>query len=212
MIWRFTESRTYHNHHLGETTLVGRQALALVSRDAYRPVLWDVETASHCSGLARSSRCGFVAPMGMWAATQRAAGLRPLANISLVWMLEEAEAVGLHCRGWQARFERMTAPHRLGRLRAGPSSGPPEVGRVRRNRSTLRPGRPRRGPVWRVGSAGGGGIAAQAPLGPPAIPMATAPHRGSHRPAMRDGAVTLFTRPARVCAASAGSSGHGCFG
>ncbi len=112
LIWRFTgEPHPYHDHTLGEATAVGRHALALhETREAYRPVLWDVPETRLCE-TAGAEGCDIVQ---MWfrgthgdVGGQLAGRLdsRPLSNVPLVWMLGEAEAQGLPLpEHWRVRF------------------------------------------------------------------------------------------------------------
>ena len=112
ILWRFTgEAHPYHDHTLGEATAVGRHALAMhETRDAYAPVLWDVPETRLCE-TAGQAACDIVQ---MWfRGTHADVGgqlngrhaSRPLANISLVWMLGEAEAAGLPLpQDWRARY------------------------------------------------------------------------------------------------------------
>ena len=112
ILWRFTgEAHPYHDHTLGQATAVGRQALAMhETRDAYRPVLWDVPETRLCETAGQPS-CDIVQ---MWfrgnhgdvggQISGREAS-RPLANIPLVWMLGEAQAQGLPLPdNWRARY------------------------------------------------------------------------------------------------------------
>ena len=112
ILWRFTgEAHPYHDHTLGQATAVGRQALAMQeTREAYRPVLWDVPETRLCE-VAGQPGCDIVqmwfrgnhGDIGGQLSGQHAS--RPLANIPLVWMLGEAEAQGLPLPdGWQARY------------------------------------------------------------------------------------------------------------
>lgn len=112
ILWRFTGvAHPYHDHTLGASTAIGRQALALhETRDAYTPVLWDVPETRLCEH-AGSGSCDIVQ---MWfRGTHGDVGgqlsgrmaSRPLSNIPLTWMLGEAEAAGLPLpQGWRVRF------------------------------------------------------------------------------------------------------------
>ncbi|MEM8880275.1 MAG: DUF2235 domain-containing protein [Pseudomonadota bacterium] len=112
LLWRFLgEVHPYHNHDLGESTRIGRHALALdETREAYLPVLWNVPEDRLCE-TAGAQGCDIVQ---MWfRGTHGDIGgqlggrdrSRPLSNITLVWMLGEAEAAGLGLpNAWRQRF------------------------------------------------------------------------------------------------------------
>lgn len=106
VLWMLTEPRfRFHDQHLGDDVLLGAQALALdETRAAFQPILWSSEDHRH----ARISQMWFRgshADIGGQLTGYEAA--RPLANISLVWMLEQAETAGLVLPdGWHMRFAR----------------------------------------------------------------------------------------------------------
>lgn len=104
ILWRWAEDRhAFHSHHLGETIKHGFHALALdETREVFAPVLWDCP--SDWTGKAEQVWFrGAHSDVGGQLAPYEEA--RPLANIPLVWMLENAEACGLHLPGdWRARF------------------------------------------------------------------------------------------------------------
>ncbi len=104
LFWMLTEPRhAFHNHQLGPVVRHGFQALALdEARVAYQPLLWACPDEWHgdieqvwfrgCHGDVGGQLNGFEAA-------------RPLANISLVWMLERLERCGMALpEGWRARF------------------------------------------------------------------------------------------------------------
>ena len=111
VIWRLSIARNaFHNHELGASVKHGYQALALdENRVAYSPVMWDSETdwPGHVEQMWFRGAHGDIG--GQLGKHKKA---RPLANISLVWILEKAESCGLPLPdGWQARFPQdATAP------------------------------------------------------------------------------------------------------
>ncbi|MEM9320467.1 MAG: DUF2235 domain-containing protein [Pseudomonadota bacterium] len=112
VLWRFLgEVHPYHSHALGASTQIGRHALALnETRDAYRPVIWNVPESRACRSDDHAA-CDIVQ---MWfRGTHGDVGgqlngrhaSRPLANIPLLWMLAEAERAGLGLPdGWRGRY------------------------------------------------------------------------------------------------------------
>ncbi|WP_158971043.1 DUF2235 domain-containing protein [Chachezhania sediminis] len=111
LLWRLTEPRySFHNHKLGPTVRNGFQALALdENRVVYQPVLWTSDegwTGRVEQMWFRGSHGDIGGQLGGFEAA------RPLANISLVWMLDRAEGAGLPLpHGWRARFYTdVTAP------------------------------------------------------------------------------------------------------
>ncbi|PCH70159.1 MAG: hypothetical protein COC12_08660 [Rhodobacteraceae bacterium] len=103
-LWRGAEKRhSFHNHTLGPSIRNGFHALALdETRQVFTPVMWTcppgwpgrVEQVWF-----RGSHGDIGGQLGGFDAA------RPLANIPLVWMLEQAEDCGLPMPdGWQARF------------------------------------------------------------------------------------------------------------
>ncbi|MEM9551313.1 MAG: DUF2235 domain-containing protein [Pseudomonadota bacterium] len=104
ILWRFFEARhAFHNHHLGPSIRNGFHALALdETRRVYKPVLW-----SRPEGWpARIEQVWFRGSHGdVGGQLNGFEPARPLANISLVWMLECAESCGLPLPdGWRGRF------------------------------------------------------------------------------------------------------------
>ena len=104
VLWRLVRSRhAYHNHTLGPSVKAGFHALARdETRLAYEPVMWT--TPPGWKGrLEQVWFPGTHGDVGGQLDGVRAA--RPLANLSLVWMLERAEESGLPLpEGWRARF------------------------------------------------------------------------------------------------------------
>lgn len=105
LLWRLTEpAHAFHNHALGSHIRRGYHALAHdETRLAFAPEMWetpngrigDVEQRwfPGCHGDVGGQLGGFEAA-------------RPLANLSLVWMLEKAEGAGLSLPdGWRGRFD-----------------------------------------------------------------------------------------------------------
>ena len=93
----------FHDDRLGPHIRAGFHALALdETRTAFRPVLW--RRASDWDGVLEQMWFpGAHADVGGDVGARPAA--LPLANLSLVWMLERAEARGLRLpAGWRARF------------------------------------------------------------------------------------------------------------
>lgn len=103
LLWMVTEPMfRFHDAHLGEGVENGFHALALdETRAAFAPLLWDDDGPG-----------GRVRQMWFRGAHPDIGGqlrglefARPLANIPLVWMLEQAGSVGLPLpRGWQDHF------------------------------------------------------------------------------------------------------------
>lgn len=102
--WMFAPDRyAYHSHHLGASIRHGYHALALnETREAFAPVLWDCPPGWE-GNVEQVWFRGAHGDVGGHIGKFLAA--RPLANISLVWMLERAEALGLELpEDWRARF------------------------------------------------------------------------------------------------------------
>lgn len=106
VLWMLTEPRfRFHDQHLGQDVRRGVQALALnETRAAFQPILWDSEDRAP-GAITQMWFKGAHADIGgqlMGSETSRS-----LANIPLVWMLEQAEEQGLPLPpGWLARFPR----------------------------------------------------------------------------------------------------------
>ncbi|GHE04359.1 hypothetical protein U879_00570 [Defluviimonas sp. 20V17] len=104
ILHRFSAPRhAFHNHDLGPAILRGFHALALdETRLAFAPVLWNTPEAwpGRVEQVWFRGTHGDVG--GMLGEFEAA---RPLANIPLVWMLEQGEALGLTLpEGWRQRF------------------------------------------------------------------------------------------------------------
>ncbi|OED49778.1 DUF2235 domain-containing protein [Leisingera sp. S232] len=104
LLWRWAEKQhNFHNHTLGPHIKSGYHALALdETRDVFRPVLWDCPKAwdGHVEQVWFRGAHGDVG--GQLGGFEAA---RPLANVSLVWMLEKAEERGLPLPlDWRMRF------------------------------------------------------------------------------------------------------------
>lgn len=109
ILWRWTTERhAFHNHALGPTIRHGFHALAHdETRLAYEPVLWACPPGYE----GRVEQVWFPGTHGdvggQLGGRKRA---RPLANLSLVWMLERLAACQIPLpEDWQARFP--TDPH-----------------------------------------------------------------------------------------------------
>ncbi len=104
LIWRLFEARhRFHSPHLGQTVRHGFHALAMdETRAAFAPVLWCTD-ASDRGRVEQVWFRGAHGDVGGQLGGYEAA--RPLANIPLVWMLEQAERCGLALPdGWRTRF------------------------------------------------------------------------------------------------------------
>jgi len=104
IIWRFSETKhQFHNHHLSHGVKNGFHALAFhETRNAYAPVLWvsDPEWSGNLVQMWFRGTHGDVG--GQLGGYHRA---RPLANVPFVWMMEQAETLGLPLPpGWKASF------------------------------------------------------------------------------------------------------------
>ncbi|WP_425040647.1 DUF2235 domain-containing protein [Primorskyibacter sp. S187A] len=104
LLWRFSDpSHAFHNHALGASIKHGFHALAHDERrQAYAPVLWAVPAAHE----GRVEQVWFPGNHGdVGGQIDGREQARPLANLSLVWLLGRAEACGLALpQGWRARF------------------------------------------------------------------------------------------------------------
>jgi len=104
ILWRKAEARhAFHNHRLGPSIRNGFHALALnETRSVFTPVMW-VCPPGWQGRVEQVWFRGSHGDVGGQLGGYEAA--RPLANISLVWMLERAMDCGLPLpEGWQARF------------------------------------------------------------------------------------------------------------
>lgn len=105
VLWRLTEERhAFHNHHLGSCVKHGFHALALdETREVFQPVLWDCPEGWPGHRAEQMWFRGAHGDIGGQLGGDEVS--RPLANIPLVWMLENGERCGLPLPdGWQGRF------------------------------------------------------------------------------------------------------------
>lgn len=116
LLWALTEPRfRFHDTHLGSNVEFGFHALALdETRAAFAPVLWDNNSvANHVEQMWFR---GVHADIG-----GQLSGLefaRPLANIPLVWMLEQAQSAGLPLPlDWHRNFDCDVAAPSIGSWR-----------------------------------------------------------------------------------------------
>ena len=104
ILWRWADPRhAFHNHQLGPHVKNGFQALALnETRNSFEPVLWD-STGDFDGHVEQVWFRGTHGDVGGQLGGYEPA--RPLANLSLVWMLERAENCGLPLPvDWRMRF------------------------------------------------------------------------------------------------------------
>ncbi|MFD3190247.1 DUF2235 domain-containing protein [Sedimentitalea sp. HM32M-2] len=104
LLWRRAEAQhAFHNHQLGPSIRNGFHALALdETRQVYEPELWTCPP-DFPGRIEQVWFRGTHGDIGGQLGGVEAA--RPLANISLVWMLEQAESCGLALpKTWRARF------------------------------------------------------------------------------------------------------------
>ena len=117
IVWRWAQAQhAYHNHRLGDHVRNGFHALALhETREAYAPVLW--EAPPDWEG--RIEQVWFPGTHGdVGGQAVEFPAARPLANISLVWMLTKLEACNLELPdGWIDRFPQNPDALSIGRWR-----------------------------------------------------------------------------------------------
>lgn len=104
VLWRFSPvEHTFHDHSLGCTVRHGYQALAYdETRRAFEPVLWSSKDG-YSGTLEQVWFRGTHGDVGGHLLGYEKA--RPLANLSLVWMIERAEASGLPLpMNWRTHF------------------------------------------------------------------------------------------------------------
>lgn len=103
-LWRGAEARhAFHSHQLGPGIRNGFHALALnETRQVFTPVMWVCPPGWP----GRVEQVWFRGSHGDTGGQLNGyEAARPLANVSLIWMLEQAEDCGLPLPiGWQARF------------------------------------------------------------------------------------------------------------
>ncbi|MEL6463519.1 MAG: DUF2235 domain-containing protein [Pseudomonadota bacterium] len=113
-LWRLSAPRhAFHNHQLGKSVKHGFHAIARnETRVAYAPVMWDT-TADWEGHLVQMWFRGVHGDIGGHLSGRRRS--RPLANIPLVWMLNQAEGCGLPLpEGWAERFPQDVAAPSMG--------------------------------------------------------------------------------------------------
>ncbi|MDF1717451.1 MAG: DUF2235 domain-containing protein [Antarcticimicrobium sp.] len=103
-LWKWSEAQhSFHSHTLGKSICNGFHALALdETREVFAPELWTCPPDWN----GRVEQVWFRGAHGDVGGQLGGYEVaRPLANISLVWMLDRAETCGLPLpRGWRARF------------------------------------------------------------------------------------------------------------
>ena len=116
-LWRLSVPRhAFHNHQLGPSVKHGFHALARnETRVAYAPVMWESDP-NWPGKLIQMWFRGTHGDIGGHLGAYQAA--RPLSNIPLVWMLSQAESVGLPLpQGWQDRFPQDETAPSVGKFR-----------------------------------------------------------------------------------------------
>ncbi|MEJ5217507.1 DUF2235 domain-containing protein [Cognatishimia sp. D5M38] len=111
LVWKLSDRQhDFHDHRLGQSVRNGFHALALnETRSVYAPVMWSTENGWQ----GNVEQVWFRGTHGdVGGQIDGMSDVRPLANIPLVWMLENAERCGLEMpAGWKARFPMdVTAP------------------------------------------------------------------------------------------------------
>lgn len=104
VLWKLTEPKhAFHNHELGHRVRRGYHALALdETREAYWPVMWDCPT-NRVGDVEQVWFRGNHGDVGGQLSGHLPA--RPLANITLGWVLDKAEMHGLTLPpGWRTRY------------------------------------------------------------------------------------------------------------
>lgn len=117
LLWMLTEPRhAFHNHALGDVVRHGYHALARdETREVFTPVLW------HCpeGWQGHAEQVWFRGTHGdVGGQIDGYEPARPLANIALVWMLDNLSRHGVALpEGWRARFPCDPAAPSVGTLR-----------------------------------------------------------------------------------------------
>ncbi len=104
LLWRFSPvEHAFHTHALGCSIRNGFQALALnETRNAFSPVLWE-STPEFQGNLKQVWFAGTHGDVGGHLTGFE--GARPLSNIPLIWMLEQAQMCGLPLpQDWKERY------------------------------------------------------------------------------------------------------------
>lgn len=116
-LWRLSVPKhAFHSHQLGHSVRRGVHALARhETRVAYAPVLWESDP-DYPGTLLQTWFPGVHGDVGGQLGGFEAA--RPLANYSLVWMLQQAEDAGLPLPAdWASRFPRDAGAPSMGTFR-----------------------------------------------------------------------------------------------
>ncbi|QJF50630.1 DUF2235 domain-containing protein [Roseobacter ponti] len=116
-LWRLSvKKHDFHNHALSHNVKAGFHALAIdETRVAYSPVLWSTPEG-YGGRVEQMWFAGTHGDIGGQLGGYEAA--RPLANISLVWLLGRAQASGLPLpEGWMQRFVQDATAPMLGTFR-----------------------------------------------------------------------------------------------
>ncbi|MCW1949909.1 MAG: DUF2235 domain-containing protein [Octadecabacter sp.] len=117
ILWHWSAvEHQFHNHALGDSIKNGFHALALdETREAYTPVLWSCPPGWE----GRMEQVWFPGTHGdVGGQISGYEPARPLANLSLVWMLERLERCGLPLPAdWVARFPTDPTAPSMGRWR-----------------------------------------------------------------------------------------------
>lgn len=115
VLWLLTEPRyRFHDQQISDNVELGVQALALdETRAVFEPILWHDDTPGRVRQVwFRGSHADIG---GQLAGMEDA---RPLANIPLIWMLEQAEAAGLPLPAhWQDHFPQDAGAPQVGSWR-----------------------------------------------------------------------------------------------
>ena len=155
VLWRLSAPKhAFHNHHLGPSVRRGYHALARhETRVAYKPIMWESDPDWPGEELVQMWFRGTHGDVGGQLGGFEPA--RPLANIPLVWMLEQAESAGLALpEAWRDRFPQDAGAPSMGTFRGMGrllvTRRPRRVGLdpSERVHPSLREAPP--GPVWRL--------------------------------------------------------------
>jgi uncharacterized protein (DUF2235 family) len=114
VLWRLSAARhDFHNHDLSACVKRGCHALARdETRVVYRPVMWQSDPA-HSDQIRQMWFRGSHGDVGGQLGGRDAS--RPLSNIPLVWMLNEAAEMGLPLPAdWHGRFEQDASAPSIG--------------------------------------------------------------------------------------------------
>ena len=117
LFWRFSKvAHEFHDHGLGPAIRHGYQALAMdETREAFAPVLWETPAGWNGTMVQMWFRGCHSDIGGQLSGREKS---RPLANIPLVWMLEQAERCGIALpQGWRDRFVQDASAPSVGTLR-----------------------------------------------------------------------------------------------